>query len=86
MIGGGGESIKSDPKPDAEGTSLSSPLSVCCSEGLEYFLSPFPPCPITFVHYTPPEHAPYNNVDVDDIDDNNNADIRASVIQDVKRL
>ena len=95
-IGGGGESIESDPdpepEPDAEATSSSSssPFSACCLEEPDDFSRPFPPYPVTSVHSTSPEHAPSNDVDVDDFDDDddddNGADIRASVIRDVKRL
>ena len=82
---GGGESIESDtePKPDAKATlSSSPPLSACCLEGPDDFSRPFPPYPVTSVHSTSPEHAPSDDVDVED----NDADIRALVIWDVKRL
>ena len=85
-IGGGGESIKSDPdpepEPDAEATSSSSssPFSAWC---LDDFSRPFLPYPVTSVHSTFLEHAPSDDVDVYDDDD---ADIRPSVIRDVKRL
>ena len=89
-IGGGGDSIESDPEPepDAEATSSSSPFSACCSEGLDDFSRPFPPYPVTSVHSTSPEHAPSEDVDIDDVDDDDDddADIRASVIRDAKRL
>ena len=87
-IGGGGESIESDPdpepEPDAEATSSSSsPFSACCLEEPDDFSRPFPPYPVTSVHSTSLEHAPSDDVDVYDDDD---ADIRPSVIRDVKRL
>ena len=48
---------------------------------------PLPPYPITYVYSKYPEHASSNGIDVDDVDDDNDkADIRALVIQDVKRL
>ena len=90
MIGGGGESIESDPEPEpnAETTSslFLSPFSVCCSEGPDGFLLPFHPYPVTSVHSTSPEHAPSDDVDVDDVYNDDDADIRELVIRDVKRL
>ena len=89
MIGGGGESIESNPEPKpnvkAASTLLSSPSSTCCSNGPDDFSRPFSPYPITSIHSTPPEHALSDDVDVDD-DDDDDADIRALVIRDVKRL
>ena len=84
----GGKNIESDlepePKiePDAEATLPSLSLfSVCFSEGPDYFSHLLPPYPFTSVYSKPPEHVPSN-----DIDDGDDADIRASVIQDVKHL
>ena len=89
-IGGGGESIESDPvpKPNVKATSTlsSSPFSMCCSNGPGGFSRPFPLYHVRSIHSTSPEHALSNDVDVNDVDDNDNADIRTLVIRDVKCL
>ena len=88
-IGGGGESIKYDPEPDAKAKPLSllSPFSAYCLEGPDYFSRPFPQHHVTSVHSTSPEHELSNDINVDDVyGDDNDVDIRASIIWDVKRL
>ena len=89
-ISGGGESIESNPvpKPNVKATLtlLSSPFSMCCSNGPDGFSRPFPPYHITSIHSTSPEHALSEDIDVNGVDDDNDADIRALVIRDVKQL
>ena len=90
-IGVGRESIESDPEPepDSEATLLSlSPFSSCCLEGLDDFSRSFPPYTVTSIHCTYPDYALFDDVDIDDVDnkDDDNVDIRALVIQDMKRL
>ena len=87
----GGGDPESDPnsEPEADVTFLLSlsPFSACYLEGGGDFSHPFPPYSITYVHSKYLQHAPSDGIDVDDVDNNNDdADIRASVIWEVKRL